>query len=140
MKHFDNEMRLRNGCPADWVWIIPPMSSSATSVFHQEMALYYLKPSYDTQEPAWKTHKWRKGANHDLVFQKPRRKFHFKQIARAVKFTSKLFGRALSRRIKATILFATETGKSQMYAEKLDIVFGHAFHSKNQDEEDAFET
>lgn len=49
MKHYENEMRLRNGCPADWIWIIPPLSGSATSVFHQEMALYYLKPSYDMQ-------------------------------------------------------------------------------------------
>jgi nitric-oxide synthase len=49
MKHYDNEMRLRNGCPADWVWIVPPLSASATPVFHQEMALYQLKPSYDYQ-------------------------------------------------------------------------------------------
>ena len=51
-------------------------------------------------------------------------------MIRAVKFTSKLFGRALSRRIKATVLFATETGKSQMYAEKLSELFSHAFHSQ----------
>lgn len=49
MKHYENEMRLRNGCPADWLWIVPPISGSATPVFHQEMALYHLKPSYDTQ-------------------------------------------------------------------------------------------
>lgn len=49
IKHYENEMRLRNGCPADWIWIIPPLSGSATTVFHQEMALYYLKPSYDVQ-------------------------------------------------------------------------------------------
>lgn len=49
MKHLDNEVRLRNGCPADWVWIVPPMSGSATPVFHQEMALYYLKPAYEYQ-------------------------------------------------------------------------------------------
>lgn len=49
MKHYENEMRLRNGCPADWLWIVPPISGSATPVFHQEMALYHLKPSYDAQ-------------------------------------------------------------------------------------------
>ncbi|XP_031367225.1 nitric oxide synthase, salivary gland isoform X1 [Apis dorsata] len=130
MKHYENEMRLRNGCPADWLWIVPPISGSATPVFHQEMALYYLKPSYDAQEPAWKTHVWKKGRDKKSTSKKPRRKFHFKQIARAVKFTSKLFGRALSRRIKATVLFATETGTSQMYAEKLSELLGHAFHSQ----------
>ncbi|XP_011496043.1 PREDICTED: nitric oxide synthase, salivary gland [Ceratosolen solmsi marchali] len=130
MKHYENEMRLRNGCPADWIWITPPLSGSATSVFHQEMALYHLKPSYDFQEPAWKTHTWKKGKNDHYTVKKPRKKFHFKQIARAVKFTSKLFGRALSRRIKATVLYATETGKSQMYADKLGELFSHAFHSQ----------
>lgn len=49
MKHYENEIRLRNGCPADWLWIVPPISGSATPVFHQEMALYHLKPSYDAQ-------------------------------------------------------------------------------------------
>lgn len=49
---------------------------------------------------------------------------------RAVKFTSKLFGQALSRRIKATILYATETGRSEMYAKKLGEIFAHAFHSQ----------
>ncbi|XP_046390490.1 nitric oxide synthase-like protein isoform X2 [Ischnura elegans] len=130
MKHIENEGRLRKGCPADWVWIVPPLSSSATPVFHQEMALYFLKPSYEYQEPAWKTHIWKKGRELGKSGKKPRRKFHFKQIARAVKFTSKLFGRALSRRIKATVLYATETGKSEMYAKKLAEIFGHAFNSQ----------
>ncbi|KAL3268497.1 hypothetical protein HHI36_007609 [Cryptolaemus montrouzieri] len=129
MKHLDNENRLRNGCPSDWVWIVPPISGSATPVFHQEMALYYLKPSYESQEPAWKSHNWKKGRE-QAKHTKPRRKFHFKQIARAVKFTSKLFGKALSKRIKATILYATETGKSEAYARKLVEIFGHAFNAQ----------
>lgn len=52
------------------------------------------------------------------------------RIFRAVKFTSKLFGRALSRRIKATVLYATETGKSEGYAKKLVEIFGHAFNAQ----------
>lgn len=131
MKHYENENRLRNGCPADWVWIVPPMSGSVTPVFHQEMALYVLKPSYEYQEAAWRSHVWKKGREQGgKSSKKPRRKFHFKQIARAVKFTSKLFGRALSRRIKATVLYATETGKSEAYAKKLGDIFGHAFNAQ----------
>ncbi|CAB3251854.1 unnamed protein product [Arctia plantaginis] len=129
VKHLDNENRLRSGCPADWIWIVPPMSSSVTPVFHQEMALYYLRPSYEYQEPAWKTHQWQKLK--PISGKKPiNRKFHFKQIARAVKFTSKLFGRALSKRIKATVLYATETGKSEQYAKELGVIFGHAFNAQ----------
>ncbi|CAG9783566.1 unnamed protein product [Diatraea saccharalis] len=129
IKHLDNENRLRSGCPADWIWITPPMSSSITPVFHQEMALYYLRPAYEYQEPAWKTHQWQKSK--PITGKRPiNRKFHFKQIARAVKFTSKLFGRALSKRIKATVLYATETGKSEQYAKELGVIFGHAFNAQ----------
>lgn len=81
MKHLDNENKLRNGCPADWLWIVPPMSGSATPVYHQEMLSYILKPSFDYQEPAQKTHVWKK-ARDPSKNKKPKRKFHFKQIAR----------------------------------------------------------
>lgn len=54
----------------------------------------------------------------------------FATFPRAVKFTSKLFGKALSKRIKATILYATETGKSEMYAKKLGEIFGHTFNAQ----------
>lgn len=47
MKHMENEQKARGGCPADWVWIVPPTSGSLTEVFHQEMLLYKLKPSYE---------------------------------------------------------------------------------------------
>jgi len=49
IKHMHNEHRSRGGCPADWVWIVPPMSSSITPVYHQEMLNYNLKPSYEYQ-------------------------------------------------------------------------------------------
>lgn len=56
------------------------------------------------------------------------RKKRFKEIARAVKFTSNLFGKALAKRIKATILFATETGRSEEYAKRLEQIFSYAFN------------
>ncbi|KAL0272500.1 UNVERIFIED_CONTAM: hypothetical protein PYX00_005440 [Menopon gallinae] len=130
MKHYENEQKVRNGCPSDWVWIVPPISGSVTPVFHQEFALYHLKPSYDYQEPAWRTHVWKKDREVGKTGVRKRRKFHFKQLARAVKFTSKLFGKALSKRIKATILYATETGKSETFAKRLFELFGHAFNAQ----------
>lgn len=45
----ENEYRCRGGCPADWVWIVPPMSGSVTPVFHQEMLNYRLTPSFEYQ-------------------------------------------------------------------------------------------
>lgn len=49
---------------------------------------------------------------------------------RAVKFSAKLMGHAMAKRVKATILFATETGKSQDYAKTLCEIFKHAFDPK----------
>ncbi|GFO37541.1 nitric oxide synthase [Plakobranchus ocellatus] len=39
-------------------------------------------------------------------------------------------GRALARRVKCTILFATETGKSERFADTLCEIFKHAFDAK----------
>ena len=49
MRHYENESHLRGGCPADWVWVVPPLSSHLTPVFHLEMLNYILKPSYEYQ-------------------------------------------------------------------------------------------
>lgn len=46
---------------------------------------------------------------------------------RAVWFSSVLYTRALSRRVRATILYATETGKSQAFAHELADVFRKNF-------------
>lgn len=178
MTHLSNEQRLRGGCPADWVWLVPPTAGSTTQVFHQEMVSYHLLPNYEYQEPVWKNFDWlawekleekkrdqeannrkridslaaannnnindfspRSSTNHCFSSLSPTskavlnsngeltpRKLRFKEIARAVKFTSKLFGKALSRRIKATILYATETGKSERFANKLAQTFSCAFN------------
>lgn len=95
MKHLENENRLRGGCPADWVWIVPPISGSLTPVFHQEMLNYELKPSYVYQDPPWKTHVWKSStldAGRNSLGGGTPRKLRFKEIAKAVKFTSNLFG------------------------------------------------
>ena len=47
--HMQQEQISRGGCPADWVWIVPPVSGSLTPVFHMEMLNYRLKPSYEYQ-------------------------------------------------------------------------------------------
>ncbi|XP_076435250.1 nitric oxide synthase-like [Babylonia areolata] len=130
MKHMENEQRLRGGCPADWVWVVPPMSGSITPVFHQEMLLYKLRPSYEYQEEPWKTHVWKKDRDKPKNLERSKRKFGFRELARAVKFSAKLMGRALARRVKCTILYATETGKSERFANTLCEIFKHAFDAK----------
>ena len=51
-------------------------------------------------------------------------------LHRAVKFSAKLMGKALARRVKCTILYATETGKSERFAKLLAEIFKHAFDAK----------
>lgn len=51
MKHLENEQKARGGCPADWAWIVPPISGSLTPVFHQEMVNYFLSPAFHYQVP-----------------------------------------------------------------------------------------
>ncbi|XP_047674995.1 nitric oxide synthase, brain isoform X1 [Tachysurus fulvidraco] len=126
MKHMENEYRVRGGCPGDWVWIVPPMSGSITPVFHQEMLNYRLTPSFEYQTDPWNTHVW-KGVNGTPT---KKRAIGFKKLAKAVKFSAKLMGQAMAKRVKATILFATETGKSQDYAKTLCEIFKHAFDAK----------
>nr|4D1O_A Chain A, NITRIC OXIDE SYNTHASE, ENDOTHELIAL [Homo sapiens]4D1O_B Chain B, NITRIC OXIDE SYNTHASE, ENDOTHELIAL [Homo sapiens]4D1P_A Chain A, NITRIC OXIDE SYNTHASE, ENDOTHELIAL [Homo sapiens]4D1P_B Chain B, NITRIC OXIDE SYNTHASE, ENDOTHELIAL [Homo sapiens]5UO8_A Chain A, Nitric oxide synthase, endothelial [Homo sapiens]5UO8_B Chain B, Nitric oxide synthase, endothelial [Homo sapiens]5UO8_C Chain C, Nitric oxide synthase, endothelial [Homo sapiens]5UO8_D Chain D, Nitric oxide synthase, endoth len=53
MKHLENEQKARGGCPADWAWIVPPISGSLTPVFHQEMVNYFLSPAFRYQPDPW---------------------------------------------------------------------------------------
>ncbi|XP_041100980.1 nitric oxide synthase, endothelial-like [Polyodon spathula] len=119
MKHMENEYRTRGGCPADWVWIVPPISGSITPVFHQEMLDYFLSPSFSYQPDPWK-----------LPGFSAKKKMRFKEIAEAVKFSASLMGHAMAKRVKARILYATETGKSETFARILCDIFKQAFDPK----------
>ncbi|XP_062815325.1 nitric oxide synthase, inducible [Anolis carolinensis] len=125
MKYMQNEYRIRGGCPADWVWLVPPISGSITTVFHQEMLNYILSPFYYYQVDAWKTHVWKDER------RKPRkREIKFRIWAKAVLFASALMRKAVALRIQATVLYATETGKSETLAHNLGDLFNCAFNAK----------
>ena len=49
---------------------------------------------------------------------------------RAVVFSVKLMGHAMAKRQKVTILYATETGKSEHYANLLKELFSLAFNPR----------
>ncbi|MGH0118444.1 UNVERIFIED_CONTAM: hypothetical protein FKN15_054296 [Acipenser sinensis] len=119
MKHMENEYRTRGGCPADWVWIVPPISGSITPVFHQEMLNYFISPYFYYQPDPWK-----------LPGFSAKKKISFKEIAEAVTFSTSLMCHAMAKRVKATILYATETGKSETYAHMLCDIFKVAFNPK----------
>uniref|UniRef100_A0A8C0RKD0 Nitric oxide synthase n=1 Tax=Canis lupus familiaris TaxID=9615 RepID=A0A8C0RKD0_CANLF len=125
MKYMQSEYRSRGGCPADWIWLVPPISGSITPVFHQEMLNYVLSPFYYYQVEAWKTHVWQ-----DEKRRPQRRKIQLKVLVKAVLFASMLMRKTMASRVRVTILFATETGKSETLARDLGALFSCAFHPK----------
>uniref|UniRef100_A0A6I8PS58 Nitric oxide synthase n=1 Tax=Ornithorhynchus anatinus TaxID=9258 RepID=A0A6I8PS58_ORNAN len=125
MKYMQNEYSSRGGCPADWVWLVPPISGSLTPVFHQEMLNYILSPFYYYQIEAWKTHIWQ-----DEKRRPKRRVIKFNILVKAVLFATVLMRKTLEARIKATVLYASETGKSETLARNLGDLFNCAFNTK----------
>ncbi|KAJ7387214.1 hypothetical protein OS493_004184 [Desmophyllum pertusum] len=95
-------------------------------VENEEMLNYMLKPSYEYQDDPWKHHSFKKNDSGGSA----RKKASFKGAAKAVIFFVKLFRKALAKRQKAVILYATETGKSERYAKMLGELFSHAFDPK----------
>ncbi len=46
LTHLAREERAGRICPADWTWIVPPISGSATEVFHRYYSDAQLHPAY----------------------------------------------------------------------------------------------
>ncbi|NXG34768.1 NOS2 protein, partial [Dromaius novaehollandiae] len=115
MKYMQNEYRVRGGCPADWVWLVPPMSGSITPVFHQEMLNYVLTPFFYYQ----------------VHTRRPKKKeIKLSILAKAVLFASSLMRKTMAVRSKVTVIYATETGKSETLARSLCSLFNCAFDTK----------
>ena len=55
-----------------------------------------------------------------------------------VKRFTAMFRKSLARRVKATILYATETGRSATYAKKVGELFSHNFEKKVRTQKKAF--
>nr|O61309.1 RecName: Full=Nitric oxide synthase; AltName: Full=NOS type I; AltName: Full=Neuronal NOS; Short=N-NOS; Short=nNOS [Lymnaea stagnalis]AAC17487.1 nitric oxide synthase [Lymnaea stagnalis] len=131
ISHMDKEIKLRGGCPSDWVRMVPPMSGSTLEVFHQEMLLYNLHPAFVRQDvKPWKKHVWKSDQSVPINSCNPKRKLGFKALARAVEFSASLMSKALSSRVKCSIFYATETGRSERFARRLSEIFKPVFHSR----------
>ncbi|GGO07868.1 nitric oxide synthase oxygenase [Microbispora rosea subsp. aerata] len=51
LTHLEREERSGRVCPADWSWIVPPMSGAATPVFHRYYDDVRLTPAYVHRPP-----------------------------------------------------------------------------------------
>jgi len=54
IRHTEKEEELGRIVPADWGWIVPPISGSATEVFHREYQNIILKPNFFKQSESWR--------------------------------------------------------------------------------------
>lgn len=52
LTHLEREERAGRRCPADWSWIVPPLSGGATPVFHRYYDTCELTPAYVHRHPA----------------------------------------------------------------------------------------
>merc|ERR550517_923170 len=86
VSHLQEETKVRGGCPADWVWIVPPQAGSLVSTFHQEMINYHLSPSYEYQDKPYET--W---------YRSEKRKT-FKSVALTILMWSSLYVKMLNKR------------------------------------------
>eukprot|EP00058_Branchiostoma_floridae_P023238 XP_002608728.1 hypothetical protein BRAFLDRAFT_120590 [Branchiostoma floridae] len=132
MKHMEREHRVRGGCPSDWVWIVPPSCSSLTPVFHQEMLNYHLRPALEYQDAGWKIHTWKTPPTAPVFTQyiRTKKRCSFKAAAMAVMFAAGLMRKTLNKRVKSTILFASQTGKAETFSHSLCDLYKHAFDAK----------
>lgn len=55
LKHLAKEEKAGRTCPADWSWIVPPMSGALTPVYHRYYDTEQLKPEFVTDDAALRT-------------------------------------------------------------------------------------
>jgi diguanylate cyclase (GGDEF)-like protein len=53
LRHEEFERQAERPVPADWVWLVPPVSGSASPLFHREYFDTPLKPNYFYQPNPW---------------------------------------------------------------------------------------
>lgn len=52
LKHLEREEQAGRRCPADWSWIVPPLSGGITPVFHRYYDTDHLRPEFVTDDSA----------------------------------------------------------------------------------------
>ena len=117
MEHMREETKVRGGCPADWVWIVPPQSGSLVSTFHQEMLNYHLSPSYEYQDRPYET--WFRGG-----------KMSLKTLSKVILLLMSLFKKMVRKRKVCTVFYSSETGTAKKYAKMAADMFTKSYKTQ----------
>ncbi|XP_055334532.1 nitric oxide synthase, endothelial-like [Paramacrobiotus metropolitanus] len=153
--HLRNETKIRGGCPADWVWIVPPSATNLTVLFHQEMLNYKLLPSFEYQENAWDLENnalfLGKGTGFPAIVvhgvldgpstRENGKKLTFKGLVRIIIAGLYIMRKCIKRRTRVLILYGSQSGRSRRFASKLAQLFRQVFNVRlvGMDEYDANE-
>lgn len=109
LNFWDAEHSAGRPVPADWVWLTPPCAGSVSPLFHLEMVNFLVKPNYCPLEFP--------GRNYDYGDVK-KRNVRLKPTLFVVLVVCGFMRKAHARRHKVTILYATETGNSERFANR----------------------
>jgi len=118
MDHMKDEIKVRGGCPADWVWIVPPQGGSLTSTFHQEMLNYHLSPSYEYQDKPYET--WYRGEKRKT----------FRAVAKTVFLWMSLYMKMVAKRKICTVFYSSETGTAKKFAKMAAELFNMSYKTQ----------
>lgn len=116
LAHMKSEYQVRGGCPADWVWIVPPQSGSLVTSYHQEMVNYHLSPAYEYQDKLW------------MNYGKSNVRKTLRSVSWALLLWSGIYKKLMKKREKVTIFYASETGTAKNFAHKASNLFKTTFN------------
>ena len=122
MKFMRQEANDRGNTPADWIWLVPPISSGMNVLFHQEMLNYVERPCILDQEVPWTNYKFKESDLTDTNPTQNTSKGNVRKRWSAVKSLTKFVGayvRIHKTRTLVHVLYASTTGTAQSYAEQL---------------------
>ncbi|CAF1285137.1 unnamed protein product [Adineta steineri] len=119
MKFMKAEIKQRGNTPCDWVWIVPPISSGMSSVFHQEMLNYVVKPRVVDQNEPWLNYTPMKKHKDLLGIPLNKRIRHRWLILRAARVIIGFALVAVKQRISVNVLYASSSGTAYSYAQQM---------------------
>ena len=101
MKFMEQEVEQRGNTPADWIWLVPPVSGGMSVIFHQEMLNYVVKPRVLDQRDPWTYYNG------------------FRPVKEPTRPIISLPLTAATQEVAVHILYASATGTAHSYAQQM---------------------
>lgn len=119
MKFMNQEVKQRGNTPADWIWLVPPISGGMSSLFHQEMLNYVVKPRVLDQRDPWTYYAPFLRNKKVVKMSAVNKRRHRWLVLRAACVIVGFGLRAMQKRVSVTVLYASASGTAQSYAQQM---------------------